>query len=299
MTEYSLRELECFLAVAEEMSFTRAAARLRLAQPPLSRHIRTLEEKLGVVLFERNQRRVALTPAGHAFRAEARDILPRLRRAGEAAKRAALGETDRVEVGFVSAVLSPELVAVFTGFGKRHPQVCLQLHDLLPSDQLAALGRGELDVAFVGVAPERLPAGLTTTRWREEDLLAFVPPNHPFAGRDEVRLSELANEPFVMISAEAAPSFVSLLHRLCLAEGFRPRIVQEASRAQAVAALTVAGAGVSILPASLDRITGNGIRLLGARRRGISLVHSVAHLEKPSASASAFLGVLRMHHGSS
>ena len=136
MTEYSLRELECFLAVAGEMSFTRAAERLNLAQPPLSRHIRTLEEKLGVVLFERNQRRVALTPAGHAFRAEARDILPRLRRAGEAAKRAARGETDRVEVGFVSAVLSPELVAVFTGFGKRHSEVRPQTHHLLPSGLL-------------------------------------------------------------------------------------------------------------------------------------------------------------------
>lgn len=295
MTEYSLRELECFLAVAEEMSFTRAAARLRLAQPPLSRHIRALEEKLGVALFERNQRRVALTPAGHAFRAEARDILPRLRRAGEAAKRAALGETDRVEVGFVSAVLSPELVAVFTSFGKRHPQVRLQLHDLLPSDQLGALSRGELDLAFVGVAPERLPVGLVATRWRDEDLLAFVPPNHDLAGRGEIRLSELANEPFVMISAEAAPSFVSLLHRLCLAEGFRPRIVQEASRAQAVAALTVAGAGVSILPASLDRITGNGIRLLGARKRKLALVHSVIHPAKPSEPALAFLEGVSAH----
>jgi DNA-binding transcriptional LysR family regulator len=289
MTEYSLRELECFLAVAGEMSFTRAAERLNLAQPPLSRHIRTLEEKLGVVLFERNQRRVALTPAGHAFRAEARDILPRLRRAGEAAKRAARGETDRVEVGFVSAVLSPELVAVFTGFGKRHSQVRLQLHDLLPSDQLAALGRGELDVAFVGVAPERLPAGLAATSWREEALLAFVPPNHPLASRKEVRLAELADEPFVMISAEAAPSFVSLLHRLCLAEGFRPRIVQEASRAQAVAALTVAGAGVAILPASLDRITGNGLPLRLRLKKKATLVHSVVHAAKPSAPARAFL----------
>lgn len=289
MTEYSLRELECFLAVAGEMSFTRAAERLNLAQPPLSRHIRTLEEKLGVVLFERNQRRVALTPAGHAFRAEAREILPSLHRAGEAAKRAARGETDRVEVGFVSAVLSPELVSVFTGFGKRHPSVRLQLHDLPPSGQLAALGRGELDVAFVGVAPGRLPAGLAVTRWREEDLLAFVPPNHALAGSKELRLSQLADEPFVMISAEAAPSFVSLLHRLCLADGFRPRIVQEASRAQAVAALTVAGAGVAILPASLDRITGNGVPLRLRLKKKATLVHSIVHAAKTSGPARSFL----------
>lgn len=291
MNDYSLRELECFLAVAEEMSFTRAAERLRLAQPPLSRHIRGLEEKLGVALFERSRRHVALTPAGIAFRIEARDILPRLRRAGEAAKRAARGETDRVEVGFVSAVLSPELVAVFTRFGKRYPQIRMQLHDLLPSDQLAALARGELDVAFVGVAPERLPAGLAATRWREEPLLAFVPPNHPLAARRELRLAELADEPFVMISAEAAPSFSSHVHHLCLEEGFRPRVVQEASRAQAVAALTVAGIGVALLPASLDRITGNGIALRRSRRKKAAIVHSLVHAVKPGPSAVRFLEV--------
>ncbi len=291
MSDYSLRELECFLAVAEEMSFTRAAERLRLAQPPLSRHIRCLEEKLGVALFERSRRHVALTPAGTAFRIEARDILPRLRRAGEAAKRAARGETDRVEVGFVSAVLSPELVAVFTRFGKRYPQIRMQLHDLLPSDQLAALARGELDVAFVGVAPERLPAGLAATRWREEPLLAFVPPNHPLAVRRELRLAELADEPFVMISAEAAPSFSSYVHHLCLEEGFRPRVVQEASRAQAVAALTVAGIGVALLPASLDRITGNGIALRRSRRKKAAIVHSLVHAVKPGPSAVRFLEV--------
>lgn len=292
MNEFSLRELECFLAVAEELSFTRAAERLNLAQPPLSRHIRGLEEALGVALFERTRRRVALTPAGHAFRAEASDILPRLRRAGEAAKRAARGETDRIEVGFVSAVLSPELVALFTRFGKRHPHVRLQLHDLPPSEQLAALARGELDVAFVGVAPERLLGGLAATRWREEALLAFVPPNHALASRREIRLSELAGESFVMISPEAAPSYASLVHRLCLAEGFRPRVVQEAARAQAVAALTVAGAGISILPASLNRLTGNGVQLRRRSRANCALVHSVVHSARPATSAASFLASL-------
>lgn len=293
MNEYSLRELECFLSVAEELSFTRAAERLRLAQPPLSRHVASLEEKLGVRLFERTRRQVVLTAAGLAFRAEARDILPTLRRAGEAAKRAAQGETDRVEVGFVSAVLSPELVAVFTRFRKLHPGVRLQLHDLAPSDQLSALARGELDLAFVGVAPERLPPGLATTRWREETLLAFVPPDHALAARKDVRLAELAEEPFVMIAADAAPAYASHLRRLCLGEGFSPRVVQEASRAQAVAALTVAGAGVAILPASLERVTGHGLALRLANRRKATLVHSVAHRALPAVAAKRFLAAMR------
>jgi DNA-binding transcriptional LysR family regulator len=192
----------------------------------------------------------------------------------------------------VSAVLSPELVEVFTRFRHRHPSIRLELHDLLPARQLEALARGELDVAFVGVAPDKLPAGLAAARWREEELLAFLPPDHAFAGKSEVRLGELADEPFVMISAEAAPAFTSLLHRLCLQEGFRPRVVQEASRAQAVAALTVAGAGVSILPASLNRLTGNGVPLKLRLRRKASLAHSVAHAARPTEAASLLLGVL-------
>lgn len=294
MTEYSLRELECFIAVAEELSFTRAAERLRLAQPPLSRHIRALEGKLGVELLGRSRRHVAVTVAGMAFLTEARDILLRLRRAGEVAKRAAQGETDQVKVGFVSAVLSPELVAVFTRFGKKHPHIRMQLHDLLPSAQLEALARGDIEVGFIGVAPGKLPTGLEVTRWRNEELLVFLPPNHALSGKTAVMLADLAAEPFVMISAEAAPAYHSCVHRLCLEAGFRPRVVQEAVRAQAVAALTVAGAGVAILPASLNRITGNGLTLRRAgRAKKSSMTHSVAHSVRLSPPAAKLLAALR------
>ena len=293
MNEFSLRELECFIAVAEELSFTRAAERLRLAQPPLSRHIKALEGKLEVELLERSRRHVAITSAGLAFLAEARDILLRLRRAGEMARRTARGETDQVKVGFVSAVLSQELVGVFTSFGKKHPHIRMQLYDLLPSEQLEALARGEIEVGFIGVAPEKLPPGLEVTRWREEELLVFLPPNHPLAAKAGVKLAELANEPFVMISAAAAPAYHTYLHRLCLEAGFRPRIVQEAVRAQAVAALTVAGAGVAILPASLNRITGNGLVLRRGGRAKSFLTHSVAHPVSLSVPAARVLAALR------
>lgn len=293
MSELTLRELECFIAVAEELSFTRAAERLRLAQPPLSRHIKALEGKLEVELFERSRRHVALTSGGVAFLTEARDVLLRLRRAGEAAKRAAQGETDQVKVGFVSAVLSPEMVEVFTRFGKQDPHIRMQLHDLLPSDQLEALAHDVIELGFIGIAPDKLPSGLELTRWREEELLVFLPPTHALASQAEVRISELALEPFVMISAEAAPAYNSFLHRLCLEAGFRPRVVQEAVRAQAVAALTVAGAGVAILPASLHRITGNGLTLRRAGRAKTTMTHSVVHPSRLSLPVTRFLKALR------
>ena len=151
--DFTLRELECFVAVAEELSFTRAAERLRLAQPPLSRHIKNLEEKLGVDLFERSRRSVSLTTGGQAFMVEARTIFLQVGRAGEIARRAAEGETIKLEIGFVSAVLSPELVEVFSEFREKHPQVQLNLHDRLPVEQMTALELGKLDIGFVGVAP--------------------------------------------------------------------------------------------------------------------------------------------------
>ncbi len=292
MNEFSFRELECFIAVAEELSFTKAAERLHLAQPPLSRHIRNLEEKLGVKLFERTNRAVRLTQPGIAFRGEAQEILLQVRRAGEAAKRAGDGETGRLDVGFVSAVLSPELVSVFSSFREHHAHIQLNLHDRLPSEQIEALASGELDVGFIGVMPERVPGKIECTSWMEEQLRVFLPAKHPLASRKTIRIRDLKDEPFVMISTEAAPAYTAHLRALCLEEGFRPRIVQEARRAQAVAAMTVAGSGVAILPESLNRITGNGIPLVGEGRKRLKMTHAVAHRERMSTTAALFIDSL-------
>ncbi|MEM9016492.1 MAG: LysR substrate-binding domain-containing protein [Verrucomicrobiota bacterium] len=291
MEDFSLRELECFVAVAEELSFTRAAERLRLAQPPLSRHIRNLEEKLGVVLFERSRRGVRVTEAGRAFREETAEILVRLRRAGEQARRAAMGETGRLEVGFVSAVLSPELVRVFSQYRQENPTVQLNLHDRLPVDQLTAIGTGELDLGFIGVLPERLPEGVESVPWIDEPLMVFLPPDHPLAGAKSVQVSQLASDPFVMIASEAAPAFVAGVREICQDARFRPRVVQEARRAQAVAAMTVVGAGVAILPETLDRITGNGVPLREGRVR-LRITQHVAYRGDANESASGLLGIL-------
>src|SRR5262245_46402731 len=121
--DYTVRELECFTAVAEELSFTHAARRLHLAQPPLSRHIRVLEEKIGARLFERTRRTVTLTLAGGVFYEETRYLLRQLTRAGEMARRSGLGESARLRLGFVSAVLSPELIETVRGFRRSHPSV--------------------------------------------------------------------------------------------------------------------------------------------------------------------------------
>jgi DNA-binding transcriptional LysR family regulator len=285
--DYTLRELECFTAVAEELSFTRAARRLHLAQPPLSRHIRVLEEKMGVRLFERDQHGVSLTAAGGLFYEETRGILPQLSRAGEAVRRAARGETTRLRLGFVSAVLNSELVETFRKFRSAHPQVQVMLRDIPPADQLQAIAEGRLDGGFVGLMPEDHPAGVKFVPWRKEPLLCFVPAGHPLTkakgnGKNgaqkkcRIALADLAREPFIAVSAGAAPAFATHVHSLCREAGFRPRIVLESPRAQAVAVMVAAGSGVALLPESLASLMGKAVSALPLKGAP-EITHVFAH----------------------
>ena len=277
MFDFSLRELESFMAVAEELSFTRAAARLRLAQPPLSRHVRSLEDRLGTRLFERTNRTVVLTAAGRAFYGDVREPLLTLQRAAASAKRAGSGASARLELGFVSSLLGPELADVFRRFRVAHPDIQLTLQDRTSAEQLRAIAEGRLDGGFVGVAPRPRAPGVTLIPWRQEALALFVPREHRFARQREVALKALAGEPMIAITAESSPGFASKIHELCQAAGFRPRIVQEATRAQAVAAMVAAGSGIAILPASLHRVTGDAVRAVRLTGRGVLVSYLFAH----------------------
>ncbi len=264
--DFSLRELECFMAVAEELSFTRAAAKLHLAQPPLSRHVRALEEKLGAPLFERAARRVTFTAAGALFYEETRTILPQLRRAGETTRRFASGQTMRLRLGFVSAVLGPELTALLRRFRRQHPTVQLILQDGLPTELLAAVVHGTLDGAFVGLRPAERTPGIVYQPWLAEPLAAFVPLGHRLAGKREIALGELAGEALVAVSSEAAPAFAAFVRTRCAEAGFRPRIVAESTRAQAVAVMVAAGSGIALLPSSLARIVGDALVIVPLKK---------------------------------
>jgi DNA-binding transcriptional LysR family regulator len=285
MIDCSLRELEAFVAVAEELSFTRAAARLRLAQPPLSRHVRTLEGRLGTRLFERTNRKVSLTVPGRAFYAEVKEPLVRLDRAASAARRAAAGETARLELGFVSSLLGPELADLFRHFRAAHPDVQLTLQDRIPSEQLQAIVEGRLDGGFVGLAPRPPVAGVTFVPWRREALVLFVPRAHRWAGKARIPLRALAGEPLVAVAAAAAPAFASKIQELCRGAGFRPHIVQEASRAQAVVAMVAAGSGVAILPASVHRVTSDAVHALKLTAREALVTYVFAHRGRPGSAA--------------
>lgn len=290
--DYSLRELECFIAVAEELSFTRAARRLNLAQPPLSRHIRALEEKIGAELVSRQPRRVALTAAGSLFYDEVRNVPRHLARSGEAARRCGMGEGARLRIGFVSAVMNDELVEIVRRYREQHPGVQIMLHDSPPQDQLKAIAAGRLDGGFVGIAPPARTPGIQMIEWHREPLMCFVPSGHRLAQSKSVTLSSLAEEPFVAVSHESAPAFAAYLHALCKKAGFRPRIVLESPRAQAVMLMVAAGSGIAILPAALGQFIQRSVHAISLRET-LAITHVFACPDgRPSAPLAEWLRLL-------
>lgn len=290
--DFSLRELECFLAVAEELSFTRAARRLHLAQPPLSRHVRTLEERLGAQLFIRGPRTVSLTVAGRSLYEETQHIPTLLNHAGEEARRCARGESARLRLGFVSAVMNDELIRVFRSFRQSHPSIEIVLRDLSPSEQLEAIADGRMDGGFVGLQPQKHPGGVKFVSWFREPLVCLVPSDHRLASRKLISVGDLRQEPFVTVSKEAAPDFSELLLEQCRVAGFRPRIVLESPRAQAVALMVATGSGVALLPASAANLAKDLSVTLRLREK-VAINHVFAmRSAEPNPWISKFAGLL-------
>jgi len=243
-----LRHLRYFLAVAEERHFGRAAQRLRIAQPPLSRQIQALEAELGLELFDRGKRRVELTQAGAAFLPHARRVFEIIDAGAHEARRAAAGQIGRIAVGYPTSVAFGGLAELLLAFRARSPGVEVALRELAPQEQVEALKDGRIDVGFVRNTIDG--EGLASFRVHREPLLIALPEAHPLAPRRRLALSLLAREPFVCFPRGRSPAFFDFLMRLCHDAGFTPRIVQEAPQLDMVS-LVAAGFGVAILPGSV------------------------------------------------
>jgi len=251
-----LRHLRYFVAVAEELHFSRAAARLRIAQPPLSQQIRHLEHELGVALFERTRRHVELTAAGRAFLEESRRMLAQAERAARIAQRVGGGEIGQLAIGFVPSADLDLLPRVLRVFGARFPDVELELQTLLPAAQVDALLGGAIQVGIV-----RMPLagrGLVVEPIESEPLVAVLPAKHRLARRSEIELADLAGDTILMFPRHVAPGYYDVLISACRGAGFTPRVVHPGSM-QTNLALVSAGMGVSLLPASIRNLRRTGV----------------------------------------
>jgi len=259
INQVTVYELECFVAVAEELNFSRAAKRLHISQPPLSRQIQALEFKLGVRLLERSTRAVSLTSAGALYLQDARHILTRLESAAATAQRVAVGEDARLRLSFVGALLDEVLVNILQTLRRDHPRCQIHLTDLSPSAQVEALLAGQVDGSFIGAAPARPDKRLRLVVWKREPLLVVLPQDHPLAAQQKVRLSDLKDENWVMVSRSAAPAFRQQFDRWCAKSKVRPRVVQQSERVAAILTMVAAGQGVSLLAQSLSRLVHPGV----------------------------------------
>ena len=245
-----LRLLQQFIAVAEELSFRRAAERLRMSQPPLSQAIQRLEAEIGARLFSRTRRRVELTQPGRVLLDHARRVLGQMDQAVAATKGAARGMIGRLAVGFVPSATYELLPAILRAFRARHPAVDLRLEEMATVDQTDALVQRRIDVAL-NRPPTFFAKGIAQETVARERLIAALPAGHRLAERKTVALKDLREEPFVLIPPRWGTGYNTRVIDACQEAGFVPRVVQEPQHMHAVVGLVAAGMGVALVPASL------------------------------------------------
>ncbi|QEI07069.1 LysR family transcriptional regulator [Pigmentiphaga aceris] len=275
---FEISHLRCFVAVADELHFGRAATRLNMTQPPLSRQIQLLEHALGAQLLDRANRRVRLTPLGRTFLPQAQRLLQFAEGAVESIQRAARGDAGTVTIGFTAASGYDFLPHVIHKLRTRLPEVSFVLKEAVTATQLEALASGRLDIALVRppISPTRY---LSRVVLREPMILA-LPAEHRLSGHEVIDLTEVGDEPVIGYSSEAR-YFHDLVHRLFSSAGALPNLVQQVSQIHSVLALVRTGLGVALVPEAARRLgfegvvyrnltplTGNGAELFAAWRPG-------------------------------
>jgi DNA-binding transcriptional LysR family regulator len=238
-----LRQLKYFITVAEELNFRRAAERLFMEQPPLSRQIRQLEDELNVELFHRSTRGVMLTQAGQAFLDEARLTLSQAERAAHVAQQ--VGQGKKLKIGLSICAFNRMLPEIIQAYRQQSPDVVVTLTEMSTEAQIQALLSNAIDIGFVH-APISHPALLMVTLL-SEPLVVALPPDHPLIHQEEINMQSLESEPFMVCPEAVKPDLYAQIMQLCQQAGFSPRIVQEASPPEVLLGLVASGMGISLV----------------------------------------------------
>lgn len=254
-----LRVWRQFVALAEDLHFGRAAARLHMTQPPLTQAIAQLERSLGVCLFERSRRHVALSAAGAALLPEVRELLARAQRLPAVAQAAASGEVGRLRLSFVSTVGFDQLPGWVSGFREHSPRVALELIEATGDVQQDALARGDIDAGVMLFSPGFSPGGLESLRVAREPLVLAMPAAHPLAVARRLSLAQVLAQPLVMFPRRILPSIHDALFALHHAHGRTPQVAQEAIQMQTIVNLVAAGLGLAWVPRSVTRFVREGV----------------------------------------
>lgn len=292
MINTSLAALEAFVVVAEELHFTRAAARLHVAQPALTKRIQQLERDLDVRVFERDRRAVRLTPEGELLLPRARQILGGAHDLLATAHQLRRGDVGRLRIGFTPSAPYHLLPAIMRAFRRAHAGIECVLTEASSEEQLDQLAAGRLDVGILR-PPRNAPASVVCETFLEEPFVGVLPRDHPLLSRRSVSLRDLSGEPFVLVARRVVTLVYDQILSACAAAGFTPRVVQEGSQIHAVMGLVAAGCGVSVLPESVTRLRFPNIAYRPLRGTTLSTVMAVAHREDASPPVRAFVVQVR------
>jgi DNA-binding transcriptional LysR family regulator len=290
-----LRQFKQFIAVAEELSFRRAADRLNMAQPPLTATIKRLEDTIGTVLIERTNRITRLTEAGHIFLEEARKTVNQAERTVLAAQRAGAGLTGTLRVTFVASAAREILPSILLQFREHYPGIKLELREAMTAQQVTLLAANETDLGFV-IPPLQNADDLTVEVIARNRLVAAIPEAHPLAQSDYVELADLSHEPWVLFAERQGPGLHRIIHEACTKAGFSPHVGQEAPQMDTIASLVSGGMGVALVSRALATSGRKGVafRELTGPGTPVEFELAIAYAQ-PSPILDAFVVATRLH----
>ena len=254
-----IRTLRCFLAVADELHFGRAAARLNMSQPPVTQHIQKLEKELGVSLFDRNKRHVRLTSSGTSLVEEAKRLLAQMDEIVFVVKRAERGDVGRLRIGFATTAFLAGAGDIYHAVREKMPGITETWIELASAEQIEALEKDRIDLGFARTPLEH--PGLSSIVIAEHGFLVALPADHQAAGAKKLKLSSLASETFVLSPRETASGFHDVVIATCHAAGFSPRVSYRARHLFTILNLVSIGAGIALVPEFMAKLNIPGITL--------------------------------------
>jgi DNA-binding transcriptional LysR family regulator len=271
-----LRHLRYFVAVAEELNFRRAAERLHVAQPALSRQIKDLEYELRARLLDRDTTQVRLTDAGRVFLEEARQILAQAAQATDLARAAAAGRRGRLVIGNVGPVTSSFMPASLTEFRRRYPEVAVTLMEIEPGEQISALESGTIQVGFTVEKAPVLPTYLRRSPILRSAMCAVVGPGHRLAGAGRVALLDLARERLLCYAGQRAQTHADLLRGIFATQGLKSGPITVVEGFESLLAMIAGGQGVSLMPQHISLSGADKVEVIPLRDTSDDLVFELS-----------------------
>lgn len=274
-----IRQLWMYLAVAEESHFGRAAKRLNMSQPPLTQQIKTLEQSLGLVLFDRSRQGTKLSASGAAILPAVRKFATQVEQLERSVREVAAGQSGVLQIGAITSAMLETVPPILEKLRELHPNLTVFVREIDSAEAIPCLENGDLDLAFVRLDGE-IGSGIATQPLAEDRLSVALPINHSLAAQPRIRLRSLSGEQLVMSSRQVSPVYFDMLTNVCRSHGFAPRILHEVRSIASQIAYVSCGQGLALVPASMQRIAPENVVIRPLKERVTVVTAALAWNEK-------------------